>query len=500
MKRYQKFMDGVKPSDTLGQRLRALKEPKKKPAWTKYGAMAAALVLVCGLGWYGLDYWQGMNRQRFLERAQLYHPEGVSAQPGPGESVEPAATKFAGRYEVAGDGMTASYLLPYIEYGNTGLSEAQTALDWDIPQGALKGDLSRNHIVRLLGGEDVLSTHLDWDGYELSGWTAWLRDGSFWGAYIQGYQGPLDHFEFAVTAGRLPPTCIVYPQSVEQNICGVTVIADKHDGNGACSRRVSFMKEDHGFRFDLTSTDAEQAEVLVSRLVRWVTEGGKDWTADGMALTVLGKEDVLGEEFITCNVCGQSFPKENVSAHVHTFHGADRDPIYSKENVVCEVCGETYPKMEEKAHAYSVHGVGEPNWDDGAPAVSAQPGYTCPECGETVPAGVSHDCAMCDGYPVPQTCEICGRDYPVGSAHGHPFLDGYTETCPDCGESYAAGTAHSHTCQSCGESYAAGTAHSHGTCGLPLAPDTHACEVCGQIVPAGMEHSHRQEGHHGGHH
>ena len=486
MKRYRKFMSGVKPSDTLDQRLRELKAPKKKPAWTRYRAMAAALVLVFGVTFMMVNPALAKTRQPDSVPENVGPGEPDIALAGPGESVEPAATKFAGRYEVARDGMTASYLLPYIEYGNTGLSEVQTALDWDIPQGALKGDLSRNHIVRLLGGEDVLSTHLDWDGYELSGWTAWLRDGSFWGAYIQGYQGPLDHFEFAVTAGRLTPTCIVYPQSVEQNICGVTVIADKHDGNGACSRRVSFMKEDHGFRFDLTSTDAEQAEVLVSRLVRWVTEGGKDWTADGMALTVLGKEDVLGEEFITCNVCGQSFPKENVSAHVHTFHGADRDPIYSKENVVCEVCGETYPKMEEKAHAYSVHGVGEPNWNDGAPAVSAdpsyvapavsaQPGYTCPECGETVPAGMSHDCAMCDGYPVPHTCEICGEIYPEG-------------------------TAHSHTCQTCGESYAAGTAHSHGTCGLPLAPDAHACEVCGQIVPAGMEHSHRQEGHHGGHH
>lgn len=466
MKRYRKFMSGVKPSDTLHQRLRELKEQKRKSAaWTKYGAMAAALVLVCGLGGYGLHYLHTVVGQRMFMAA--IEKEGVPqpdiAPMGPGESVEPAAHMFAGSYEVTKGGKTASYLLPYIDYGDTGLSEVQTALDWDIPQGALKGDLSRNHIVRLLGGEDVLSTHLDWDGYELSGWTAWLRDGSFWGAYIQGYQGPLDHFEFAVTAGRLPPTCIVYPQSVEQNICGVTVIADKHDGNGACSRRVSFMKEDHGFRFDLTSTDAEQAEVLVSRLVRWVTEGGKDWTADGMALTVLGKEDVLGEEFITCNVCGQSFPKENVSAHVHTFHGADRDPIYSKENLVCEVCGETYPKMEEKAHAYSVHGVGEPNWNDGAPAVSAQPSNTCPDCGVTYLAGEAH-------YHT-QTCEICGRDYPVGSAHGHPFLDGYTETCPDCGESYAAGAAHSHTCQTCGESYAAGTAHSH-----------------------------RQEGHHGGHH
>ena len=485
MKRYRKFMSGVKPSDTLDQRLRELKAPKKKPAWTRYGAMAAALVLVFGgvsVGMHRSAYLSGYIDSLFYEPA--YRPEQEAENQPDIAIVDPSevdgpSKKALGSYDVASgsgpEAVVAHYILPYIDYGDTGLSEVQTALDWDIPQGALKGDLSRNHIVRLLGGEDVLSTHLDWDGYELSGWTAWLRDGSFWGAYIQGYQGPLDHFEFAVTAGRLPPTCIVYPQSVEQNICGVTVIADKHDGNGACSRRVSFMKEDHGFRFDLTSTDAEQAEVLVSRLVRWVTEGGKDWTADGMALTVLGKEDVLGEEFITCNVCGQSFPKENVSAHVHTFHGADRDPIYSKENVVCEVCGETYPKMEEKAHAYSVHGVGEPNWDDGAPAVSAQPGYTCPECGEEIMPGTAHGHGIC-GLPLASTpgvntCPDCGVSYPAGEAHYH------TQTCPDCGETYQSG--HHHACE---------------------ADPVYTCEVCGQTLRVGVEHSHHQEQHHAGHH
>ncbi|MCI8699703.1 MAG: hypothetical protein HFF29_11470 [Oscillospiraceae bacterium] len=495
MKRYKRFMDGVRASDTLNQRLRALKEPKKKPAWTKYGAMAAALVLVCGLGWYGLDYWQGMNRQRFLERAQVYHTEGVPAQPEPDESMEPAATKFAGRYEVARDGMTASYLLPYIEYGNTGLSEVQTALDWDIPQGAFRRDMSREHIAYLLGGEDALSTHLDWDGYELSGWAAWYENGDFWGAYVMGHQGPLDHFEFAVTADQLPPTCIAYPHSVEQNICGVMVTADGHDsvatpsgGVDASTRRVSFMREGYGFRFDLTSTSRALAEERVSRLVRLVADGGTrglEWATDSMGpVTVVNEDGTL-----TCQICGEIF----LEGTVHTEPGLNLPGSSVGLSIFCPRCDQTFSSYDSfHAHVHSFPGVGGPNWDDGAPAVSAQPSNTCPDCGVTYLAGEAH-------YHT-QTCEICGRDYPVGSAHGHPFLDGYTETCPDCGESYAAGTAHSHTCQTCGESYAAGTAHSHGTCGLPLAPDTHACEVCGQIVPAGMEHSHRQEGHHGGHH
>ena len=477
MKRYRKFMSGVKPSDTLHQRLRELKAPKKKPAWTRYGAMAAALVLVFGVTFMMVNPALAKTRQPDSVPENVGPGEPDIALAGPGESVEPAATKFAGRYEVARDGMTASYLLPYIEYGNTGLSEVQTALDWDIPQGAFRRDMSREHIAYLLGGEDALSTHLDWDGYELSGWAAWYENGDFWGAYVMGHQGPLDHFEFAVTADQLPPTCIAYPHSVEQNICGVMVTADGHDsvatpsgGVDASTRRVSFMREGYGFRFDLTSTSRALAEERVSRLVRLVADDGTrylEWITDTMEPVMTAN----GDGTVTCTVCGETFPDRT--------HGDGSLCKYESETTICSICGQQVLAGCEKAHVHSFPGVGEPNWDDGAPAVSAQPGYTCPECGETVPAGMSHDCAMCDGYPVPHTCEICGEIYPEG-------------------------TAHSHTCQTCGESYAAGTAHSHGTCGLPLAPDTHACEVCGQIVPAGVEHSHRQEHHqeqyHGNHH
>lgn len=383
MKRYKRFMDGVRASDTLNQRLKELKEPKQKPAWTKYGAMAAALVLVCGLGWYGLDYWQTMNRQRFLERAQVYHPEEVDnpniALASPGEADQPVEKTLEG-YEVkeerGGVPVVCYYCLPYIEYTQAGNPNRYTvAADWDIPQGALKGDLNRNHIARLLGGEDVLSTHLDWDGYELSGWAAWLENGDFWGFYIDGYAGELDHFEFAVTADQLPPTCIVHENSVTQEILGLTVTADKYDGEHGCDRRVSFMKGDYGYRFDLTSTDTEQAERLVSRLVRCVAD-------ERLALWTL-------------------------------------DPTV--ETCTCPTCGEVFPVADEKAHVHSFPGVGEPNWNDGAPAVSAEPRYTCPDCGASYPAGTDHQCEVC-GYPLaPDThvCEVCGQTISAGAEHSH---------------------------------------------------------------------------------
>lgn len=438
MKRYKRFMDGVRASGTLNQRLKELKTPKKQPAaWAKYGAAAAAFILVFGgaaLGMHWEARWSGRLDELF--RQASYVPENVDApQPGiaivePGETGQPGEKILEGyavEEERAGVPVVHYYCLPYIEYGDTGGGEA--CADWDIPKGATRRDLDQSDLMALLGGEDAVNTHLDWDGYELTGWGAWYEDGSFWGAYVMGYAGPLDHFEFAVTADQLPPTCIVHENSVTQDIRGLTVTADKYDGEHGCDRRASFMKDGYGYRFDLSSTDMEQAERLVSRLVCCVADERLAlWSVDPSV------------ETYTCPDCGQTFPVDRVRAHIHSFTGGD-DGASSAE---------PYDPNEAAAPRYN------------APAVSAEPGYACPTCGEMIPAGMSHDCAMCDGYPLPHICEICGEAYPEG------------------------------------------TAHSHEVCGLPLAPDTHACEVCGQTLPVGMEHSHQedhhQEDHHGSHH
>lgn len=453
MKRYKRFMDGVKASDTLNQRLKALKEPKQKPVWTKYSAVAAALILVFGLGAYGLNYLHTVvGQQMFLEGTQVYHPEepSVSYRPGPG-TYEYHDPRFEGM------GVASFIVLPDIDYGTSNeATEQKISMDWAVQEGATERELSQQEIIDLLGGQDAVSTHLDWDAYDLSG-RIWERpDGSMLLTFLYGYQGPLDHFEFSVMDGGLPPICIAHENSVTQEVLGFTVTADKYDGEHGCDRRVSFMKDDYGYRFDLTSTDTEQAERLVSRLVRCVAD-------ERLALWTLDRK----VETYTCPDCGQTFVGDSWRAHVHSFPGA----------------GESSP-----------------------PAVSAEPGYICPTCGETVPAGMSHDCAMCDGYPVPHVCEVCGEAYPAGTEHQCELCR--TLTCPDCGASYPAGSEHEcelcgdpppHTCEICGEVYMEGTAHSHEICGYPLAPDTHVCEVCGQTIPVGVEHSH-QEDHHGSHH
>lgn len=465
MKRYRKFMDGVKASDTLNQRLRALKEPKKKPAWTKYGALAAAFILVFGLGGYGLQQWTtAVGRQLFLDGNQVYIPEDTGDPDiAPVESGA-SDQQGLGSYEyddprLAGLGVTSFRMLPYIDYGTSSeAAEQKIAMDWAIQKGAVERELSQEEIIDLLGGQDVVSVHLDWDAYELSG-RLWERpDGSILMVLLGGYQGPLDHFEFSVMDGGLPPTCIAYAGSVTQVVHGLTVTADKYDGEQGCERRVSFLKDEVGYRFDLTSTDAHQAEVLVSRLVCQAAEGG---------LCSTGKAEAAPVSTVTCPTCGKVFPAGEEKAHVHSFT--------SQNNSVPAISADP---------SYS------------APPVSAEPSDTCPECGVTYPAGEAH-------YHT-QTCEICGETYPEGTPHSH--------TCPECGKAIPAGQLHEHSCETdpiqvcdiCGKAVHAGEAHGHGICGLPLAPDTHTCEICGQVLPAGVEHSHQQEHHQeqhrGGHH
>ena len=484
MKKYREYMDGVQVSDTLRQRLAGLEQPGKRPVqWFRYGSMAAALLLVCGLGAWGLGRaggWKALAAN--FRPAATTAPENAGvpvpdiALVEPGDVADPGK-KTLGGYEVTDGVMTSYYVLPYIDYGDTGYMSkvSQIAADWDLPRGATRRDLTREEIIALTGGEDVLSTHLDWDGYTLTGWAAWYEDGSFWGAYIYGgWPGagpaPVERFEFAVTANYLPPTCFAYPDSVTQEVRGLSVTAYGHDGESASVRRVSFMKGDYGYRFDLTGADAGLAEERVSRLVRQVAD-------QGLALDTLSSDGAV------------------------PVHPYEADPSY---------------------------GVGEPNYEDGVPAQETCPdcgaaypagtdhqceicGYSlapdariCETCGETIPAGMNHDCAMCDGYPAPHLCEVCGETYPEGTAHSH--------TCEVCGQSVQAGAAHSHTCGTCGQSIHAGEHH------------THTCEVCGQTLAGGVEHSHgvtcpdcgqeyavgaahtcrqgehHQEGHHGGHH
>lgn len=402
MKKYKEYMDSIEVPDTLHQRLLALEPPAKRPVWVKYGTVAAALVLVCGLG--GFSLWAaGVNHQTapipfYPDSYQGVAPEsgGASTEPDtpgadpgelapefepnadiapiePGDVTEPGM-KTIGGYDVpcgSGPGaMVSHYLLPYIEYG---IPEEQfeMCLDWDVPMGAVKKDLARDEIVALMGGADVVADHLDWDEYQLSGWAAWYEDGSFWGAFIYGtliyYGGPSNQFEFAVTAGALPPTCVAYPDSVTQEILGLTVTADGYelelDGlsylpHTIHQRRVSFLKGGYGYRFEMSSADPGTAEKLVSRLVRRLADSELDLAAltqDGANGSGAEPQAWVDERTgfhdadTNCPYCADG------SAHTHSYDpGEDAGLLYSAP--VVEVC-----ELPLSAEPYS---VGEPNWID----------------------------------------------------------------------------------------------------------------------------------------
>ena len=70
--------------------------------------------------------------------------------------------------------------------------------------------------------------------------------------------------------------------SAEQNISGVSVTAGKYDWEESFGpstypvheRRVSFLTDSYGYRFEMSSGDPDLTEELVSRLVRRVIDGG----------------------------------------------------------------------------------------------------------------------------------------------------------------------------------------------------------------------------------
>lgn len=325
MKQYKKYMDNIQVSDTLHQRLLNLEAPQKRaPVWNKYKGVAAVLVvaLLTGPVLYATTRPEPLPPEleyENLEGADLGRPD-IAIIENPGESLEPGM-KTIGGYEVQQGEMISYFMLPGIDYGMSD-GMAQMSLDWDVPPGSVKRDLTQADFAALFGGEDALSTHLGWGGWEITGWAAWTADGSFWGAFINGYKGPLDHFEFAFTAGDvLPPTCIAYGEDgVVNQIWDVPVTAWGHDGKDGCGRRVELLHDGYGFRFDLTATDVGQAEDLMSRATRLIIVEGvaaDSITADGAVLS----------------------------------HPWEADPNYS---------------------------VGEPNWNDGADEYDSD----CPYCVE----------------------------------------------------------------------------------------------------------------------
>lgn len=464
MKRYQKFMDGVRASDTLHRRLVELKEPEKKPAaWMKYGTVAAALALVVGAGAWGLSGGFPFAANRDLPLTELHGEDGVIDQPDiaivePGDVTEPGE-KTLGGYEVTtGSGPNAIvsyYPLPYIEYGEpSGISG-----DFSLapPDGGLRG-ATREDALALVGGEDALTAHLNWGGCEFDGTVGFEADGTVWMMSLWG-ENEDTAFSLQLSPNRMPPTCCVVigePRTIT-NVWGVEVSGVKDAGaygdaeRGVymdVSREVEFIANGVGCRLKAYGTQDEAVEELVSRFVRWAVVEGLNLSGispDGAEPVDIDPNYSVGEpnwndsgetsaydpneladrginpgeavpesdSFLTCRTCGGGVPDG-------TGHYCKAD---GSGGYVCALCGQAFP--EGKVHSHEICGY------------PLAPGtYTCETCGESVPYGMAHDCAMCGGYPVPYVCEVCGQTLPAGVEHSH--------SCEVCGETLFEGVEHSH--------------------------------------------------------
>ena len=301
MKDYKNYMDRVEVSDTLHARLTALeseKRPAPRPVWKKYGTIAAALALVVGLaGYFGLTYgWDGgalakiggedgptVSMQAIAKGdAEVYSEAVGEIAPEYGVSVN-GGMQTMGGYEIRKGEVVQYFMLPAIFYGEV---DYESRADWAPPVGVVRRDVSEKEMLSLWKyGEQVLTNHLDWGGYEITAHAmVHEEDDSLWCLWVYGNAGDtgLEHFELAVMPGGYPPSCIVYPESEINDLWGTEVSATGHDGDRASTRRISFMKDDIGYSFEIVGEANEKLYERVSRLARWIIIEGLDLSAFGM--------------------------------------------------------------------------------------------------------------------------------------------------------------------------------------------------------------------------
>lgn len=289
MKRYFEYMDNVKVSDTLHQRLLELEAPAKRPIpWKKYGAVAAALAVVCGVGAWGLSGGFPFAANRDLPRMEtiavesneIGQPDIAPAEPG---DVDEPGMKTIGGYDVTDGEMVTHYVLPYIEYG------APSGVSGDMslapPDGGLRA-ATRDDALALVGGEDALTAHLNWGECEFNGTVGFEANSTVWMMSLWG-EGSDTAFSLELSPNQLPPTCcvVIGEQRTVTDVWGVEVSGVNSAGaygnteRGVymdVSREVEFIANGVGCRLKAYGTQDGAVEELVSRFVRWAILEGLD--------------------------------------------------------------------------------------------------------------------------------------------------------------------------------------------------------------------------------
>lgn len=287
MKRYQDYMDSVEVSDTLHEKLSHLEKRKTAQPWKKYGAMAAAVVLVAALGVWGVSRLPGGtagNTEIAIE------PAPSTDVLTPGEPADPNAPppETVGGYEITDGEVVGYYLLPRINYADEG-DYPSVSTDYSLaPLGALSREATRADLLALVGDENALADHLLWDSFEVSGVLWFLEDGTPCAGAISLTDGTV-YLHVEMVAGGPVPSCVVFPEDCYESttVWDVEISALKNTGymiddDGTElreSRELSFLALDTGCKLTIYGGDSQRVEDLCARFTRWGILEGFDLTA-----------------------------------------------------------------------------------------------------------------------------------------------------------------------------------------------------------------------------
>ncbi|MCC8120540.1 MAG: hypothetical protein LIO42_00770 [Oscillospiraceae bacterium] len=276
MKHYVEYMDSVEVSPALHRRLLELTAPEPKTSWKKYGAIAAALVLAVGLGAYGLGQLDlgGVS----MDGAETGIVDAVDEGTFDGDlsgyddangdaaSAETSEPAILDSYEVTDGEYAVCYLLQAIEYGWT---DYEKILEISLSDGSMQ-ELTGDEIADLLGGEDAILTHLDWNTASLCGSAFYRESGSLWLIELTGSASDGSAFTLFLSPEEIPDlTCHTYPEAVVNQLYDTQVSATASDGeDGSATRRVSFQAQGIYCGCTISGTDSQSLERLTSRLVR----------------------------------------------------------------------------------------------------------------------------------------------------------------------------------------------------------------------------------------
>jgi hypothetical protein len=280
MKRYQEYMDTVEVSPELHEKLLGLSAPKRTPSWKRYGAIAAALVLVVGIGAFGLSKWNPTGGGT-LDTAEIA-PDGADiALVQPGDNIaETDDNQTDGGYELTGGGISSFYVLPAIIFNEQTVG---VTADYSLAEpGSLSRSVTLDDVKALIDGADM-ELHLLWGADWTWGGTLWFdTDGTPCAAALRA-NGDTVSMGIELMVGSVVPDCIVYQDEDYQRtkFQDVEITALKNMGYAVIdgvelgeSREVSFYAKDMGCKLTIYGTDADAVEAICARFARWgIAEG-----------------------------------------------------------------------------------------------------------------------------------------------------------------------------------------------------------------------------------